>query len=294
MRIVMGVKEYESGQMMINAIGELAFPSPEIEVVHAIEAPGGALGKVILTASEGDFIAQYLNNQRYMGQTMLEALGKSLEKSGMKAKLRLVDAGPSEAIEEASRQSGADLISIFLQPKKSWDGFFGARVARRLLSEADRSLFICRPPRQGTDMRHAVFATDHSPYADRCLERLLSMRPAGIETLTVMTAYQRDLVASLGPFVGQLGLDVSRWVRDKLHEENGQALERIRAAGWDGRSEVRESTVYEAIAASMEAHKAGLLILGAQGHGFVERLTMGSVSLHETLYGRYPILVLRM
>lgn len=294
MRIVMGVKEYESGQLIIEALEKLELPQPEIILVHALEAPGGSLGKLILTASEGDYIAQYLNNQRELAETMGQALLASLERKGIPARFQLSESGASELIEETSRGAQADLISLYLHPKKTWDGFFGARVARRLLSEAERSLFICRPPIAGADPRHAVFATDHSPYADRCLERLISMRPAGIESITVMTAYQRDLVASLGPFVGQLGLDVSRWVKDKLHEENSQALSQLKAAGWHVHSEVRESTVYEAIAASMEANRAGLLILGAQGHGFVQRLTMGSVSLHETLYGKYPILVLRM
>jgi nucleotide-binding universal stress UspA family protein len=57
--------------------------------------------------------------------------------------------------------------------------------------------------------------------------------------------------------------------------------------------EIRQEEVHEAIVHSMEQNQAYLLVLGAQGHSFVERMTMGSVSMHEVIYGRHPVLVIR-
>ena len=37
-----------------------------------------------------------------------------------------------------------------------------------------------------------------------------------------------------------------------------------------------------------------LMILGAQGHGFIERLLIGSTSLHQVAAEPYPVLVLRV
>jgi hypothetical protein len=43
----------------------------------------------------------------------------------------------------------------------------------------------------------------------------------------------------------------------------------------------------------MDAMSADLLILGAKGHGFLERITMGSVSLRQAIAGMYSTLILR-
>jgi hypothetical protein len=39
--------------------------------------------------------------------------------------------------------------------------------------------------------------------------------------------------------------------------------------------------------------KSDLLVLGAQGHGFLARLRMGSKSFHQVVSERYSVLVLR-
>ncbi len=293
MRILMGIKDFTSARTIVSTLGPLGWPNAEIRVVHVLEAPGGLVGKMLLTASEGDYIAQYLHTQRYIGNTLCESVCKELNQLGYKADYEVLEGSPAERLHEASTAFAADLIALYLPHQSAWDAWFSARVARRLLLDANTSLLICRPEVEGAPVTHAVFASDHSPYADRCALRLLALAPRGLSAITVMTAYQRDLVSSLGPFVGQLGLDVSTWVREKLQTENSQVLSQFEAAGYACRSEVREATVHEAIEASLAENKAGLLILGAQGHGFVERLTMGSVSLHETLYSRVPLLVLR-
>jgi nucleotide-binding universal stress UspA family protein len=39
--------------------------------------------------------------------------------------------------------------------------------------------------------------------------------------------------------------------------------------------------------------QADILVMGAQGHGFVERVFIGSVSLHQALYEPYPVMIVR-
>lgn len=296
MQIVMGVKEYETGHAMIQYLEQLQFPDPQVCVVHVNEPPGGGtLGNMLLTAGEGEFIAQYMNNQDFIAHTMGHTIYDELRQHGIKAEMQVLNGSPGELLLEISRSRQADLILMHMPQKGTVGGLFGARVARKLLMEADTSLLIHRSLVMAQPIRgQVVFATDHSPYAERCLQRLVEMKPQGLQRITVMTAYQRDLLSSLKPFVSQLRVDPGRWVEDKLHEENSRTIQKLEAAGWRCASEVREGNVHEAIEASMTQNNADLLILGAQGHGFVKRLTMGSVSLHEALYGRYPILLLRL
>lgn len=295
-RIMMAVKNLENAHTMLPVLKALRLPEPEIRLAHVIEPPGGTLGKMLLTASEGDYIAQYLNNKTFAADALLGTVAQELEQGGMRADREVSEGSPAPLLAESSAAFAADLLAISLAPAQGWsEAWLGARVARRLLLESTTSLLICRPEAPGgtAPLQHAILATDHSPYADRCVERFIALAPRGVTHVTVMTAFQGDLVSSLGPFVGQLGVDVSRWINDKLHEENTDVIRQLEAAGYVCRSEVRESTVQEAIAASLRENEAGLVVLGAQGHSFVERLAMGSVSLHETLHGSAHLLVLR-
>jgi hypothetical protein len=44
----------------------------------------------------------------------------------------------------------------------------------------------------------------------------------------------------------------------------------------------------------MEESGATLVVLGAQGHGFLERVTAGSVSYAQAVKGKYDTLMLRV
>jgi nucleotide-binding universal stress UspA family protein len=56
---------------------------------------------------------------------------------------------------------------------------------------------------------------------------------------------------------------------------------------------VVEGTVEESIHRVMSDLKADLLIVGSQGHGFIDRIVVGSTSLHEVIGENYPVLLLR-
>jgi nucleotide-binding universal stress UspA family protein len=43
----------------------------------------------------------------------------------------------------------------------------------------------------------------------------------------------------------------------------------------------------------MTEQNGDLLILGAQGHGFLHRIMLGSVALHQIAVEEYPVLIVR-
>jgi nucleotide-binding universal stress UspA family protein len=51
--------------------------------------------------------------------------------------------------------------------------------------------------------------------------------------------------------------------------------------------------IHEAIDRALDQASAELLILGAKGHSLLERLTLGSVSLHQAISGPCSVLILR-
>jgi len=77
-------------------------------------------------------------------------------------------------------------------------------------------------------------------------------------------------------------------------ERNEQVCERLRALGAQCESRVEEAHPNEAIQNAMKETEADLLILGAQGHGFWDRLAIGSISFHQAIAEPHSVLLLRV
>jgi nucleotide-binding universal stress UspA family protein len=91
----------------------------------------------------------------------------------------------------------------------------------------------------------------------------------------------------------ELAVDLNDWVREKLTEKSEVAAAQLRAAGYSVTYSVVESDADDAIRNAMREQTADLLILGAQGHGFFERMLTGSVALHHTVSEPYSVLLVR-
>jgi nucleotide-binding universal stress UspA family protein len=200
-------------------------------------------------------------------------------------------------------ETGADLIAVDGHEDSPLLAALIGSVARGLVLGARQSILLAKGSREPdptteTPVR-AVLATDHSDYADACWERLVRLWPRGIEHLTILTAYPEDRLRSLEPMLPPLGISPTRAVRDQLCARSDALASRLAerfppsCTGID----VVLSTlpVHEAIAEQMQASRADLLILGAKGHGLVERLTLGSVSFSQAIGPHpYSVLLLRV
>ncbi len=294
MRIVMGVKSYETAHRLVQATERLGFEAPMVDAVNVLEPPGGALGKFFLSASEGEFFAQYLSNEEFKARTLLRAVIDELHRRLIQAHAHVLEGDPSIELLNYADEHHADLIAVHLNNQSYTESMLATKLARKLLMRSPISVLYHKDHPHHNPITKVVFATDHSTYAQDTLRKFISLRPKGVEQVTVMSAFPTEIVPAITPLLGQIPIDVQKWARGKFEEENAKAVELLQNAGFDAHSELREGPVHDAIAASMDKNHAGLLVLGSQGHGFLERMAVGSVSFHETIYGPYPTLVIRV
>jgi nucleotide-binding universal stress UspA family protein len=78
-----------------------------------------------------------------------------------------------------------------------------------------------------------------------------------------------------------------------IERRNADVAARLAPLGCDITSVVRVDDAVHAMDVEMEGARGDLLILGAQGHGFLHRLRVGSTALRCVTRGRHPILLLR-
>ena len=117
----------------------------------------------------------------------------------------------------------------------------------------------------------------------------------GIAKVHVITAFDLKeaessaLSANLPAIEGQM----LQWVDSKLREKTDHLVQRLREFGYDADGKVVHGRTNDMLREAMQDTEADLVIVGAQGHGFIERLFIGSVSLHQVVSEPYPVLVLR-
>jgi nucleotide-binding universal stress UspA family protein len=177
--------------------------------------------------------------------------------------------------------------------KKTFPWTVGS-VSRALAFASKQSLLATKQPSTKTGPLHAVFATDHSDYANAAIEQLIKWKPKGIDRIDVVTAFDvNEATLALMKVGTEVKLDFEKWVREETERRCHLTAGKLSNIAKQTRVIVEKGEVNEVIRSAMIGSGADVLILGAQGHGFVERLFVGSTSLHHVLAEPYPVLLIR-
>ena len=202
---------------------------------------------------------------------------------------------PASELLQRAEEIGADLIAVNGHEDSPLIAFLIGSTVRSLVLGAKQSVLLAKVEETPADGPvRAVLATDHSPYADRACEGLLRFWPRGLEHVTILSSYPEDRLKALEPMLPPLGISPTKALHDQLASKNEALAEKLRACCPSVETLVSHLPVHEAIAAAMLGARADLLILGARGHGFLERLTLGSVALQEALTLPHSVLILRV
>lgn len=293
MRIVVGVDPANHYQAVLRLLENLRLPSPEVELVHVIERiqPHGAL-EPLEAGTAIDLITRFEQMQNEEADKLLEEA--AMQRGGAGAtKTRLSGFVANELCRHAE-STDADLVAVGCSKKGRIEAMLVGGVGRKLVINATQSLLVAKnmpaEPWRGV----AVLATDHSEYAGRCVDELLRMAPRGIKRLVLLTAYSEDLAHAIQKSAPAFPVDVPKLIEEKLHVLNRKLVEKLTPLGCQCESRVVCGAPNRVIEATMREQEADLLILGAQGHGLVDRLTLGSVAFRQVVSQPSSVLVLRV
>jgi nucleotide-binding universal stress UspA family protein len=296
MRIVMGADGRPGEQAALNLIKRLRFgggeAGSEADVVYVIEAlpfPWWGAGEM----SSPEVVEQLMEAQEGIGIAVTKRVATDLGGAVRQTRCVIRHGSAPDQLMTHAEDAHADLIAAGGRAHGALSAFLTGSVGRGLVIGAKQSLLIAKGDPAPEGPVRAVLATDHSRYADRCLTTLLNLAPKGIAHLTVLTAYPRESVEAIRPFLPEYVLDPASWIDDSLRQRNERVIERLTPLGCTFDSRVVNDPPNEAIKKAMQETGADLLILGAQGHGWVERLTVGSVSFHQVVAEPFSVLVLR-
>lgn len=291
MKAILGIDNQGAWTPAVKLFSALRFPAPEVTLLHAVEATV----PFVPFAAEPVVQVEYHKVLQNLGLAALDQAKDACCDRNLRTKGQMVFGSASQALSYAANEKDVDLVAIAAHPRSRWNPSFLSSVTRGLAIDCDRSILIAKGEiPEGRKLR-AVLAVDHSKYSNRWLERFLSLHPAGISEIHVVTAYDLSPheIEVLKANVPSAETNTNAWLQKQLEELNGAVVDRLAAAGYAAYGRVVPGRAEDAIRRTMLDTQSDLLIMGAQGHGFVERVFIGSVSLHQALYEPYPVMIVR-
>jgi nucleotide-binding universal stress UspA family protein len=239
------------------------------------------------------------NEERIHSGEVLQTIANRFESLSCLCRTKVLKGPVVLSLLQHADETKVDLIAVNGTHTKEAMALLEGSVVRSLMVDAHCSLLIAKDAPEGgmTGPLKVVLATDHSDYANRCIERLLQMSPQGIGSVTILTTYPMNELRRLNlPHSEHLAVPLDEAVQETLMRRNTDLIAHLRehlCATREYMSRVVAGDVPAAIASAMEETGADLLILGARGHGFVSRLTLGSISYRAAVASPYSVLVLR-
>ncbi len=292
MKIVLGVDDAARAKDTADLLQALRFQSASIDVVHVLD--GRSESYYPVDRHRPDLIARYMRMQEDNANELLAGTWKELQgRDFVEVTSNVLMGYLSNKLLDYCAQTSADVLAVASSDKGPVEGILIGSVTRKAVIAAPCSVLVSKRRVEPRRPLKVVLATDHSPYANKCIDTFVRWAPRGIGRVTVATVFPEQLVKAMTSVVENFKADVSDWVRAELERTNLEVIERLSGLGAECKSRVESGFVVETLERVMKEEDADLMVLGAQGHGFVERMTLGSVSLDQAVKKPYSVLIVR-
>ncbi len=289
-KVVVGIDLAGSFRPALDLVARLSFPESTVHLLNVVEPvmPDGAFPE--LTATHP--MAQILEDLLEAGRQTVADVAKA---SKIPATTEVALGLKVSSLIGVAKEHAADLIAVGAQQKTMLEAMFTGHVTRALASDCPLPVLIAKKAPQTAGPMTLVVAHDLSAYCDRVVEKLVSWRPAGVGRIILVTADTTDpsIVAVAEQINPELAGETLDKIHAKLEERHRQIAHRLEEFGVPVDTVLSEGEPREVIGHTMRDTRADLLVMGAQGHGFVERLLVGSVALHEVVKEPYNVLLMR-
>lgn len=291
MKVVAGIDELERSRGLVQLLEGLQFKSCELELINVIER----LGESSIPNVQHDLIAKFLKMQEAEAAGLLKSAAAYISKEhGYKVSTRLLTGFSANKVIQYASEAKADILALGSSGKGLIQKALVGSVGKKALITAPCSVLISRNTEALKRPLTAVLATDHSEYAQRWLEKFTSWQPQGFDKIVVTTVHTAGTFVGMGANVADIEEEFTGWMRSELNRRSDQLVSRLLPLAKKVSSRVEKGErIDDTLERVMREEKADLLIMGAQGHGFLERALIGSTSLEMALNRQLSTLVVR-
>ncbi len=236
MRILLGI-DSGANTDVLDLAKRLRFRHIALDLVHAVPSfssiPFASPDMFLLTYNE---LERMRLNDEAQANSLLSVAAEYAGYDNKRLTTHILHGNPTDALMDYADDTVADLIAVNAPHQSPLLAFLSGSVARGLVVGARQSVLLARPNQaqsgEADDTRplRAVLATDHSPYMNRCIERLLYFAPLGLEHVTILSCFPALELERLRPYLPHVAVDPAEALRHDLESKNQQLIERLGAA----------------------------------------------------------------
>jgi nucleotide-binding universal stress UspA family protein len=293
LKIVCGIDPHQSSENLVHLLGRLRLP--QAEVVCASIAPLPISSSPGLTQWPDELLPQVLDAERATADLALERTKTAFARYPVQCEEVFEMGDPSHHLVALAESRGADLIAIGSREVGPGLAFLLGSVGRALAIDAKCSLLIAKGPVEAAGPLRALFAYDASDFCERSVDELARIRPHGLAHVDLLIVDTPEAATSpvtrlRGDGAFELGEEHRH---DLLLEYAEAAVARLRAAGLHATAHCLPGEIEPVIREAVVDLHSDLVILGAQGHGWLERTLYGSVVLAQAVSEPHSVWVLR-
>lgn len=284
MKFLVGVDAEKRYEPALHLIKRLGFADPEWHFAHVRPNLDPNLPPMLFDIE--DAAGPFGDDS----QQLLKEAGE-----GFSGKLHLLRGASASELMHLAEDLPADLVGLGSSRHGSLVAALLGSVGRAFAIGSPCSFLVGRGQVSDTGRVRVVFATDYSPYAREALTDFIKMRPAGVEEVVLLTAHEMLEASEMVEYMALVNeaAQEGRTLREQLDYLGAQAVESFKAAGVAARTQLQEGYLASAIDQTMAECEGDLVVLGAQGHGFLERLLIGSSALNQVVASRFSTMVIR-
>lgn len=296
MNVVIGVAETSGTESpeALSLINRFAFPGLHLDFVHVI-APLviTSFPTEVVTAAEA--VMWNSENESASALRFMETLSNKTLAAGVTSNqigIHILDGNPAHEILKFADATASNLISLCSSSNSKFETLISGSVARTVTNHANQSVLVSRPSKRNGNLR-VILGTDHSDYANRCIDQLIGWSPRGIESIDVVTAFDDTLLRSRAANIGVSGVSAADAVRDAITERTNSIANRLHQISPKTHGTVVVGSGPTVLRQVAEETEADVIIVCAKGHSMLERLTLGSTSLSLAIDAPCSVLILR-
>ena len=296
MNVLVGIAETSGVEhpQSLRILADIGFSGLKLDFSHVI-APLVVAGFPTEVVTAAEAVLWNSENESAAALNFMETLSKRMLAAGEtvnKVGIHVLDGAPAYELLHFADANATQLVAVCASTNSTIEAFLTGSVARNVTNNAHQSVLIARP-RQHSGKLRVVLGTDHSEYATTCIEQFIGWNPRGIESIEVVTAFDDTLLRSRAADVGVTGISAADAVRDAISVRTTSVAKRLKLISPKTHGSVVVASPAAALRQVAEATNADVIIICAQGHSMLERLTLGSTSLSLAIDAPCSVLVLR-
>ena len=292
MKAVVGIDIKGNYRHVLSLLSRMAFPTSSTTLLHVADP---SLPFSYSHAVDAALQAEFARVTHDLGLSALDGANLLAQEGKLQPKLKLIFGKPAGMLIAEAENELADIVAVCASQHGMWSTSYLGSVSRALAISCRSTVLIAKGPVRPEGSISAVFATDHSPFAEECLTRFLHLNPKGVRQVHVVSAFRVDSRESalIKARMPELGADIESCVREMVECNNLKLCQKLHAAGYETTSTAVRGNPNDVIRQAMQNTRSDLAIVGSQGNGYTDRALIGSVSLHQVVAEPYPVLIVR-